>query len=208
MTEDEPVAGDPTHGPEDRTIGNPAEPTGRSTRGRSRLPWQIIAACVLGAALVAGSWMCSSRAVSAAPLPADRSVTLRIMTPDSADVASVVAQFHRALTTGDSAAAMRLLSSDVVILESGDSETRAHYEAEHLAADIAFSRATSSTRGALRVMVVSDVAWVTSTDVTTGTYHGRAIDSAGAEMMVLSRTPRGWRIRAVHWSSHTRRPAR
>ena len=177
------------------------------TRERTKLPWQIVAACVLGVALLAGSWMCSSRTVSAATVRANRYITRGLQTSDSATIAGVVAQFHRALAAGDSAAVMRLLSSDVVILESGDSETRSHYEAEHLAADIAFSRATTSKRGAFRVVVAGDVAWVTSTDVTTGTYRGRAINSAGAEMMVLTRTPDGWRIRAVHWSSHSRRPA-
>lgn len=127
------------------------------------------------------------------------------LSSDSSDVAGVVEQFHRALEAGDSAAAMRLLAGDVVILESGDEETRAQYEETHLAADIAFSRATHSTRGPIRVVVTGDAAWATSTDVTTGSFHGRAVHSARAELMVLARTSEGWRIRAIHWSSRARR---
>jgi ketosteroid isomerase-like protein len=58
-----------------------------------------------------------------------------------------------------------------------------------------------STRGEPTVTVSGDVAWVVSTSRTTGTYRERQINSAGAELMVLSRTPEGWRIRAIHWSS-------
>jgi hypothetical protein len=29
------------------------------------------------------------------------------------------------------------------------------------------------------------------------------VNSAGAELMVLTRMPDGWRISAVHWSSRT-----
>ena len=36
---------------------------------------------------------------------------------------------------------------------------------------------------------------------TTGSYRDRPINAAGAELMVLVRTPVGWRITAIHWSS-------
>jgi hypothetical protein len=47
-----------------------------------------------------------------------------------------------------------------------------------------------------------DVAWATLTSTTQGEYKGRAIISAGAELMVLTRAsgaPDGWRIGAIHW---------
>ena len=62
------------------------------------------------------------------------------------------------------------------------------------------------SRGPMRVVVRGDAAWVSSTSSTTGEYRGRQVDSSGAELMVLSRTPQGWRIAAIHWSSRTRRP--
>jgi ketosteroid isomerase-like protein len=52
--------------------------------------------------------------------------------------------------------------------------------------------------------VRGDVAWVVGTSTTRGEYRGRPVDSAGAELMVLTRTPQGWRIAAIHWSSRRR----
>ncbi len=124
---------------------------------------------------------------------------------DSAEVAATVDRYHRALATGDSAAALALLTNDVEILESGGVESRQEYRSHHLAADIEFARAVPSQRGPLRVKVAGDVAWTTSTSTSEGQFRGRAINSAGAELMVLRRTPQGWRIAAIHWSSRTRR---
>ncbi len=124
---------------------------------------------------------------------------------DSAAVVAVVDRFHRALATGDSVAALNLLTSDATILESGGIETKAEYRSHHLPGDIAFARAVSRERGAIRATVRGDVAWATSTSTGRGEYRGRAVNSAGAELMVLTRTPDGWRISAVHWSSRTLR---
>lgn len=121
---------------------------------------------------------------------------------DSAAVVTVADRFHRALSDGDTATALSLLANDALILESGDVETREEYRSHHLPADIEFARAVPSTRGALRVTIRADVAWAISTSRTKGAYRGRAIDSQGAELMVVTREERGWRIRAVHWSSH------
>ncbi|MGI9140849.1 MAG: amidohydrolase family protein [Gemmatimonadaceae bacterium] len=125
---------------------------------------------------------------------------------DSAAVVATVERFHAALSAGDSAAALSQLDDDLIVLESGRAETREEYRSHHLASDIAFSRAVPSTRGATRVRIEGDAAWVSSTSVTQGEFNGRAINSAGAELMVLRRTPGGWRISAIHWSSRTRRP--
>lgn len=124
---------------------------------------------------------------------------------DSAQVAAAVDGYHHALASGDSAAALALLADDAVILESGGVESRAEYRGHHLPGDIAFARAVRSERGPVRVRIVGDVAWASSTSVTQGEYRGRAINSAGAELMVLTRTADGWRIAAIHWSSRTRR---
>ena len=125
-------------------------------------------------------------------------------TSDSADVADVVARYHGALASGDSAAALALLASDAIVLESGGKETREEYRAHHLPADIGFARAVPSQRTDVKVTVRGDVAWTSSTSTATGEYRGRQIDSRGAELMVLSREPDGWKIRAIHWSSRSR----
>lgn len=126
-------------------------------------------------------------------------------TGDSAAVAAVVNRFHGALESGDSATALALLAEDAVIQESGGVETRAEYRGHHLPGDIEFARAVRSERGPVRVRVRGDAAWATSTSTTQGEFRGRAINSAGAELMVLVRTPQGWRISAIHWSSRARR---
>ena len=123
---------------------------------------------------------------------------------DSAQVAATVERFHQALAAADSAAALALLTPDVEVLESGGVEMRAEYRSHHLAADIEFARAVRSERGPVRVRVRGDVAWATSTSTTQGEFRGRPVNSAGAELMVLVRTPQGWRIAAIHWSSRRR----
>lgn len=125
---------------------------------------------------------------------------------DSSAVAAVVQRYGLSLSSGDSAAALALLSDDAIILEAGGIETRAEYRSHHLAGDIDFARATTSTRGPINVTLRGDVAWATSTMITQGEVRGRSINSAVAESMVLVRTPDGWKISVIHWSSRARRP--
>ena len=124
----------------------------------------------------------------------------------SAEVVAVVDAFHAALVAGDASAAIRLLADDAVLLEAGSVETRSEYEKNHLPADIEFEKGVSTKRTPIRVVVRGETAWATSTSEVTGTFKGRAVDFVGAESMVLSREPAGWRIRAIHWSSRNRRP--
>lgn len=124
---------------------------------------------------------------------------------DSVAVARVVDHFHELLFRGDSSAALALLAPDVVIMESGDIERLSDYRAHHLLADIAFAKAVPSTRGTMTVTISGDAAWVSSTSTTQGTYKDRTINSAGAELVVVTRVAGVWRIRAIHWSSHARR---
>jgi ketosteroid isomerase-like protein len=126
---------------------------------------------------------------------------------DSAAVASVVDQFHEALTKGDSTTALSLLAADVIVLESGRVETRNEYRSHHLSSDIQFARAVKAVRGPLKVLVAGDVAWTSGTSTAEGVFNGRAVNTTGAESMVLSRSAAGWRIRSIHWSSRNRRPA-
>ncbi|MDQ6716775.1 MAG: DUF4198 domain-containing protein, partial [Gemmatimonadota bacterium] len=126
---------------------------------------------------------------------------------DSAAAAEVVMAFERAIAAGDSSGALRLLAPDAVILEAGEIQSRSDYAGHHLSEDIAFRKAVPAVSGPIRAVVAGDVAWVTSTSISKGEFEGRAINSAGAELMVLSRTNGAgsngpaWRIRAIHWSS-------
>lgn len=135
---------------------------------------------------------------------------------DSATVAAVVEDFHRALAAGDSAVVESLLAGDAIILESGGVESRSEYLAHHLSADIAFARSVRNVRAPVKVTIHGDVAWAASTSTARGQFNGREVNSAGAELMVLVRAPRGaraaaiqadgWLIAAIHWSSRAIRP--
>lgn len=126
-----------------------------------------------------------------------------------ADPAAVVEAFHAALRAGDAAAVEALLAPDAIVLEQGYSETRAEYLRDHLPADIAFARAVRQERGPASAVVAGEVAWVHAGARSDGEFGGKPVRSQGAELIVLSRTADGWRIRAIHWSSHARpEPAR
>jgi ketosteroid isomerase-like protein len=123
---------------------------------------------------------------------------------DSADVAAAVDRYHHAMSAGDSAAALALLTEDAVVLESGGLETRAEYRSHHLPSDIAFARTVRSERSPVRVTVKGDAAWAFSTSTSQGEFNGRPVNSMGAELMVLVRTSEGWKIAAIHWSARRR----
>jgi ketosteroid isomerase-like protein len=125
---------------------------------------------------------------------------------DSATVVETVERYHAALESGDSATALALLAPDASILESGGIETRSEYRSHHLSGDIAFARAVKSRRNPIAVTLSGNTAWATSTSTVVGSFKGKAINSAGAETMILTKEGEGWRIRSIHWSSRTRRP--
>lgn len=129
----------------------------------------------------------------------------RQLPTDSSEVARAVAAYHAAEAAGDSAAMLALLDEDAVILESGGIESRVEFRSHHLAADIAFVRSVQIVRSPIRVRTRGDAAWATSTSTAQGNVNGRAVNSTGAELMVLARTPAGWKITAIHWSSRARR---
>ncbi|HSM03809.1 MAG TPA: nuclear transport factor 2 family protein [Longimicrobiales bacterium] len=127
---------------------------------------------------------------------------------DGSDVDAVVAvvdAFHAALAAGDSTSAVGLLAEDVVILESGGVEDKAHYRSGHLAGDMRFAQAVPRQRGEITVDLHGDVAWAHSTSVVEGTMGDRDINSQSAELMVLVKDGGRWMIHAIHWSSRPRR---
>ena len=92
-------------------------------------------------------------------------------------------------------------ATDAEVMEGGERESRKEYVEHHLLEDIKFAQAVPSRQGKIDVSISGDVAWTQSTSLTQGTYRGKPLNLAGAESMVLSRTPAGWVIRAIHWSS-------
>ncbi len=110
--------------------------------------------------------------------------------------------FGAALSNGDSMAVIALLHPDASIFESGHAETREEYQRGHLAADLVFASAVRRQVLDERVVAGQDMALYTSEYAAMGDFRGRAIDAVGTETIVLVRTPEGWKIRHIHWSSH------
>jgi hypothetical protein len=120
---------------------------------------------------------------------------------DSVLVLGTIERFHESLFRGDSAAVLDLLHPDAVVLEGGAVETREEYRSGHLAADIEYLKATRTWRGPIAVTVIGNAAWARSTSTTERTVEGQVRRGVGAELIVLSKTERGWQVRAIHWSS-------
>ncbi|MDX2208794.1 MAG: nuclear transport factor 2 family protein [Sphingopyxis sp.] len=120
----------------------------------------------------------------------------------------VVNGFHAALTRGDTAAALALMTEDVVVFESGGVEqNRTEYAAHHLEADAAFSAAVSRKLVSRQSGQAGDMAWVISIEQVTGTYRDRPINSRSVETMMLRQVDGLWRIAHIHWSSANIGPA-
>ena len=123
---------------------------------------------------------------------------------DSKDVAlikTVVQYYHQALEATDKETALKLLSDDVVIQESGYLETAEEYKSHHLMSDMAFSAAVSGKREVIEAVVEGNIGWVMSSSSMVGEFRGREINSIGAELMILKKENGSWKIRAIHWSS-------
>lgn len=123
-------------------------------------------------------------------------------------VRAVLQAFDAALTAADTAAALALLDPALVVYEGGSVDsTRAAYAAQHLPADMEFMRS-----GIAREVIRSDIELLAGTALAvtryrvSGEVRGRPMRSETAETMVLVRTPEGWKIRHIHWSSRRMEP--
>jgi ketosteroid isomerase-like protein len=123
---------------------------------------------------------------------------------DEATVRQVASAFGKALASGDSSTVIRLLHPDVAIFEGGRWENLDQYRSGHLRADMAYLQAVKQETVRDVVTLAGDLAVVLRESSTTGTYRDRAVDSIGIETMVLQRTPDGWKIKHIHWSSRPR----
>jgi ketosteroid isomerase-like protein len=120
----------------------------------------------------------------------------------AADAAATVDAFHAALDRGDRQAALALLAPDALTFEAGGAErSRDEYAAEHLAADMAFSKAVPSKLTRRTGQSDGSTAWIASEGRTTGSWKGKPVDRVTTETMVLRRAGEGWAIVHIHWSS-------
>ena len=124
---------------------------------------------------------------------------------DSVAAVSAVEQFHAAIGAADSVRAVSFLADDVLIMESGAIQTRSDYLGGHLRADMKGGQGSKGERTVMKVSIVGHAAYVVAKTVTPPSGAQGSAGSELAELMVLSKTTTGWRIRAVHWSSRRRR---
>ena len=118
---------------------------------------------------------------------------------------AVVGRFHAALASGERQAVLDLLHPHVVVFESGEAEpSREVYASHHLGADIAIATRTDAKLVEQRKGGSEDTAWVIGRYEITGTYDGKPVALDSTETMVLTRTPQGWKIVHIHWSSQPR----
>jgi ketosteroid isomerase-like protein len=116
--------------------------------------------------------------------------------------AATVDEFSAALQAGDLDRVGALLADDVLVLESGGAErSKAEYFAGHAAADAAFLKQAHVQRTQRTVRVDGDHAWVGTESELHYSRDGQPATVLSTETMVLKRTPAGWRIVHIHWSS-------
>ncbi len=102
----------------------------------------------------------------------------------------------------DKAAAVALLSPEVLIFESGYVErSRTEYASHHLDGDIAFSKTASRKVLGQGERTEGKTAIVWQETETKGTSKGKEIHVMGTETAVLEKTGDKWTIVHVHWSS-------
>ena len=116
-------------------------------------------------------------------------------------IKTVVEYYHKALEAKDKKTALKLLSNDVLVQEGGHLETGEEYKSHHLMSDMEFSSSVSGKREVIEAVVDGNIGWVVSSSKMIGEFRGKAVDSIGAELMVLIKENGSWKIRAIHWSS-------
>lgn len=125
--------------------------------------------------------------------------------PAAADAEAItftIEEFHKAMAAGKPDKVMSLLLPDALIVEAGTVQTRQDYQQKHLSEDMAFARAVPVTSQNVVVRQEGTAAWVTTMFRMVGQFHDKPIDNRAAETVILTRTPAGWRIRTIHWSSY------
>lgn len=135
------------------------------------------------------------------------SLALPVRAQSGIDPAGRAAAFTAALVAGDEAMAKSLLDPEVLIYESGGQESsREEYTSHHMKGDMAFL-------GKARIEVLDrrhgangDLAWVATRSRITGPHKDKPVDIYSTESLVLKRTPAGWRIVHIQWSSRPVKP--
>lgn len=124
---------------------------------------------------------------------------------DALPAVEIVDQFGKAIASGDLKTVGDLLDPAVLILESGGAErSRDEYLGHHAIADAAFLKGAHQQIKRRIARISGETTWVGTESELHATKDGKATTTLSTETMVLNRTPQGWRIVHIHWSSRTK----
>lgn len=119
--------------------------------------------------------------------------------------AAVVDDFQKLLARGKTREASALLDPNVLIFEGGGAErSRAEYASHHLKSDAEFLKNANVAVLSRTGSVAGDLAWI-ATESQLETAGAKPLDFRTTETMVLKRTPDGWRVTHIHWSSKAKK---
>jgi len=120
---------------------------------------------------------------------------------------SALEAFNAALKAGDTERALSWLAPDLLVFESGNAErSKAEYAEHHLTQDMAFLKGATVELQHRQVHENGDLNWIVSESRIRTRIKDRDIDLRSIETAVLKRTPAGWRIVHLHWSSAPFKP--
>lgn len=146
--------------------------------------------------------MAMDQTVDMTPAPTAHSHDPGALAHTASAPAETVDAFFAALKAGDFAKTESLLDPNVRIFESGGAERSAQeYASHHMKGDAAFLKTAIQAVSQRTGDAAGDLAWVASEQRITGESKGKPVDILSTETMVLRKTPAGWRIVHIHWSS-------
>jgi mono/diheme cytochrome c family protein len=119
----------------------------------------------------------------------------------AANPAATVSDFQKLLASGNTEGASAVLDPAVLIYESGEVEkSRAEYASHHLKADAAFLKGADVRVLSRNGGAADSLAWI-ATESELKTKGVKPTSLISTETMILSRSPQGWHVIHVHWSS-------
>lgn len=149
----------------------------------------------------------------AAPAPAARAAEpvaktgIEALTGEAALAAETVDTFHAALQAGDEAKAASMMDASSVVFEAGEVQrSKAAYASQHLAADAAYEKGARLSQTYRTGAAADGMAWIATEGRVQARVGDKLVDRITTETMILRRTPAGWRIVHVHWSSRAAPP--
>ncbi len=123
------------------------------------------------------------------------------MSEAAVEAAAVVDQFQKRLAQGRTKEAEALLDPNVLIYEGGGVErSRAEYASHHLKSDAEFLKSANVAQLLRTGHVEGNSAWI-ATASELKAQGPKPAHLLMTETMVLRRTPQGWLITHIHWSS-------